>query len=159
MVFSTREGISIPIPPPEGSSLDEFLEPGDSPVIGTKTPYFTNYYSTWSSYIVVDSLGYYNANSPYIETAAPTREVIAPITLPTNKLRFSISLARIFPNGVPDYIYFDIISVNYPTTTAISPNLQKYLKDHAAPPNRSISKTFGSVLTETDETKLRLMEV
>ncbi len=147
MIISTKESYSFPILPPEGPSLDEFLEPGDPPVIGDLADYFNKYYSTWHSYIVLDNLGYFLVRGPFSMTSPITRESIAILLTVTNNIHFTVRLDRIFPASVPDTIYFDIISADYPA------NAQKYLKDHIAPPDRGISKTSGSVLYQSDEIK------
>jgi len=147
MVISTNESYSFPMLPPEGGSLDEFLEPGDSPVVGDKADYFTKYYSTWHSYIILDSLGYYLVRGPFAITNTITRELISSTIPQTNYLNFTIRLDRIFGASLPDNIYFDVISVDYPA------GAQKYLKDHIAPPGRSISSVSGSILSQNDEVK------
>ena len=147
MIISTNESYSFPILPPEGTSRDEFLEPGDSPVIGDKADYFTKYYSTWHSYIILDSLGYYLVRGPFAATNTSTREPISSTIPQTNYLNFTIRLDRIFGASLPDNIYFDIISVDYPA------GAQKYLKDHIAPLSRNISSVSGSILSQNDEVK------
>ncbi len=146
MIISTAEAFNIPILPPEGTSLDEFLEPGDSPVIGNIADYYTKYYSTWNSYVVLDSLGYSFAKGPFSAASPASRESFASITSISNQISFVLRLDKIFAS-IPDTIYFDIISVDYPT------GAQKYLKDHIAPPTQSISKISGSLLSKSDEVK------
>ncbi|MFA4967766.1 MAG: hypothetical protein WC624_06070 [Candidatus Margulisiibacteriota bacterium] len=147
LIISTQESYSFPILPPEGTSLDEFLEPGDSPVVGNIADYFTKYYSTWSSYIALDSLGYHFVSGPFSATTPITKETLGAVVVQSNYIYFTVSLNRLFGSSVPDNIYFDIISADYPS------NGQKYLKDHIAPPSRSISKIAGSILEKTDEAK------
>jgi hypothetical protein len=144
MIISTQESYAFPILPPEGTSLDEFLEPGDSPVVGSLADYFSKYYSTWYAYIVLDNTGYHLARGPFSVTTPVTREVMGYFYTQPNTLYFTIRLNQIFGATVPDNIYFDIISVDYPS------NGQKYLKDHVAPPSRSISKIAGSLLSKSD---------
>jgi hypothetical protein len=147
LILSTQEAYNIPVPPPEGGSLDEFLEPGDTPRLGDKSTYFTNYYSTWHSYIILDSLGYFLAKGPFSATNPITRESVATYSTASSKFTFTIRLERIFGASIPDYIYFDVVSADYPT------DAQKFLKDHIAPPAQKISKISGSLLSQTDEEK------
>ena len=147
MIISTNESYSFPILPPEGTSLDEFLEPGDLPVVGDKADYFTKYYSTWNSFIVLDNLGYYLERGPFSITNTLTREIVSSSIPQSSYLSFTIRLDRIFGAPFPENIYFDIISVDYPS------GAQKYLKDHVAPPGRSISSVSGSIASSSDETK------
>ena len=147
MIISSVESYSFPILPPEGNSLDEFLEPGDAPVVGSIADYFTKYYSTWNSYIALDSLGYHLARGPFSITNPVTKETLASYPYQSNYLYFTVSLDRLFGTSVPENIYFDIISADYPTSG------QKYLKDHIAPPGRSISKIAGSIVSKSDEVK------
>ena len=147
MIISTTESYSFPILPPEGSSLDEFLEPGDAPVVGNIADYFTKYYSTWNSYIALDSLGYHLAHGSFAVTNTITKETLGASLYGGNYIYFTVTLDRLFGSNVPDNIYFDIISADYPTSG------QKYLKDHIAPPGRSISKIAGSILSKSDEIK------
>jgi hypothetical protein len=144
IVFSTQEAISFPIQPPEGTTLDEFLEPGDAPRVGDNTSYFANYYSTWTSYIVLTDGGYFLAKGPFIATNTVTREPLAPLSAISNKLSFNVNLTRLFGTTIPDTIYFDIIAVDYPT------NDLKYLKDHAGPPIQRLAKISGSILSGTN---------
>ena len=146
MVFSTQEAISFPILPPEGTTLDEFLEPGDAPRVGDNTSYFANYYSTWTSYIVLEDGGYFLAKGPFVATNTVTREPLAPLSSISNRLSFNVSLSRLFGPSIPDTIYFDIIAVEYPT------NDLKYMRDHAGPPIRRLSKISGSILSGTNPT-------
>jgi len=145
MVIATQESFSVPIPPPEGSSLDEFLQPGDPPIVGTIDPYFTNYYSTWHSFIVFGSTGYLLSKGPYLSTATPSLESLAPFTTTSNKISFTVRLEQVFGSSIPDTIYFDIVSANYGSGE------QKFLKDHIYPPVRSIKVISGSILEKTDE--------
>jgi len=147
LILSTQDAYSLPIPPPEGGSLDEFLEPGDTPRLGDRSTYFTNYYSTWHSYIILDSLGYFLAKGPFSATDPITRESVATYSAASSKFTFTIRLERIFGAAIPDYIYFDVVSADYPT------DAQKFLKDHIAPPGQKISKILGSLLSQTDEQK------
>ncbi len=147
MIISTNESFSYPILPPEGTTLDEFLEPGDNPVTGDKSDYFTKYYSSWYAYIVLDNMGFSLANGPFSAATPVTRTPLSSLSYPSNTVMFSVRLDQIFGNNVPDRIYFDIISADYPV------NAQKYLKDRLAPPTQSISKIAGSILTRVDEVK------
>lgn len=141
VVFSTVEAYSIPLPPPD--STDEFLEPGTAPRVGDMSAYFSKYYSTWSAYIIVDSMGYSLARGPFAVTDPITRETFAGLGTVGSNLSFTIRLDQIFGASIPQNIVFDIISVNYPTD-----NL-KILKDRISPPVRKIEKTRGSILSES----------
>ncbi|HTY12737.1 MAG TPA: hypothetical protein VMD02_00955 [Candidatus Omnitrophota bacterium] len=147
MIISTTESFSYPVLPPDGTTLDEFLEPGDNPVNGNKADYFTKYYSTWYAYIVLDNMGFSLGRGPFSISTPVTREPVAALPYISNVVNFSVRLDQIFGNNIPDTIYFDIVSVDYPT------NSLKYLKDRISPPGRNISKIAGSVLTRVDETR------
>ncbi|KAF0133888.1 MAG: hypothetical protein FD145_1000 [Candidatus Saganbacteria bacterium] len=147
VVISSQESYSLPLLPPEGSSTDEFLEPGDSPISGSISDYYSKYYSSWHSLVVADNLGIFIIPGPFSTTSSTTREIISTIPAISDNISFTIRLDKIFTSSVPETIYFDIISANYP------PSSQKYLKDHIAPPGRSISKVTGSILSQSDESK------
>lgn len=144
IVFSTVEAYGIPLPPPD--STDEFLEPGAAPRVGDMSSYFSKYYSTWSAYIIVDSLGYSLARGPFAVTDPITRETFAGLGTVGKSLSFTIRLDQIFGASVPQNIVFDIISVSYPADDL------KILKDRISPPVRKIEKTRGSALTENSAT-------
>lgn len=137
MVLSTSESFSIALPPPD--SMDEFLEPGDLPQTGSIADYYTDYYSTWSGYIVVDETGYYINKGPFFIGDSTTREVLSTLPELTDTISFNFRLSQIFGSTIPDTIYFDIICANYPN------GAEKFLKDHIAPPVRTISKVSGSL--------------
>ena len=129
--------------PPNNISY-EFIEPGDTPTLGTEEAYYTNYFSSWTSYIIVEPAGYYLGNGPFVYNQAATREQIAPLGSITNKLSFTYDLSEIFPTSIPDNIYFDVISVDWPSGQA------KYAADEFASSNNYISKISGSIATVTD---------
>ncbi|MFA4905417.1 MAG: hypothetical protein WC645_02815 [Candidatus Margulisiibacteriota bacterium] len=141
VVFSTVEAYSIPLPPPD--STDEFLEPGAAPRVGDMTTYFSKYYSTWTAYIIVDSLGYSLARGPFTVTDPVTRETFAGLGTVGSSISFTIRLDQIFGASVPQNVVFDIIAVEYPADSL------KILRDRISPPVRKIEKTRGSVLTES----------
>ena len=142
MVLSTSSAYSVPLPPPDNISY-EFIEPGDTPILGTEEAYYTNYFSSWASYIILEPAGYYLANGPFVYNQTATREQIAPLGSVTNKISFTYDLSEIFTT-IPDNIYFDIISVEWPTGQV------KYAADHFASTNNYISKIQGSILNVTD---------
>lgn len=138
MVIATQEAYYIPLPAPY--STDEFLEPGDAAQAGDTARYYTDYYYSWHSYIVLNQMGYFLNKGPFVYGVSTTPEVISGTGNISNKLTFSVELERIFGPQIPDYIYFDLISVDYPSGQL------KYLKDNITPPVRSISKVSGSFI-------------
>lgn len=144
MVISSQEAFKIPLPPPD--SLDEFVEPGDTPQLGNTAYYYANYYSTWDSFIVLDDLGYALFNGPFVSsTEAITREAIAGLGDVSSKISFNVRLERIYGSSVPNPIYFDLITVSYPADSG------KTLKDHISPPTRSISNLKGARESDSDD--------
>ncbi|MBI5701697.1 hypothetical protein HZC34_07670 [Candidatus Saganbacteria bacterium] len=146
VIFSTMESYQIPLPPPD--SQDEFLEPGSAPQPGAKSisDYFSQYYSTWSSYVVIDSQGYSLVNGPFIATNAVTRELISGLGTVTNKLAFTVRLDRLFGATLPKQLYIDVIAASYPQ------NSLKVLKDRISPPTNNFEPIKGTVISKSDET-------
>ncbi len=144
VILSTMEAYQIPLPPPY--SLDEFLEPGDTPQPGTQTLdyYYSTYYSTWAGYIVVDSQGYSFEKGPFVYNVINSKQSIAGLGNVTNKLSFVIDLTRIFGSNLPKTIYYDVVSVSYPS------NALKILKDRISPPTFSFEPLQGTVIQKTD---------
>lgn len=144
IIFSTLEAYKIPLPPPD--SLDEFLEPGDEPQPGStsKEAYYSKYYSTWSSYIIIDSFGYTLVKGPFNINTIPTRETIKTIGDPSSTLTFNINLDKIFGINTTQNVYIDIVSVPYPTDSA------KYLKDRISPPVNYFEPIKYTIISRTD---------
>ncbi|OGC07284.1 hypothetical protein A2526_04875 [candidate division WOR-1 bacterium RIFOXYD2_FULL_36_8] len=144
VIFSTMESYQIPLPPPD--SIDEFLEPGNDPQPGltTKESYYTKYYSTWNAYVVIDSFGYNFVKGPFVFGTESTREIISTLGSLTNKLAFKVNLEKIFGTNIPNNVYFDIVSVDYPT------NSEKILKDRISPPVYDFATISGTVVTQSD---------
>lgn len=146
VIFSTIESYQIPLPPP--NSQDEFLEPGNTPQPGAKTlsEYFSQYYSTWSNYVVIDSQGYSLVNGPFIATNSVTREFLSGLGTVTDKLAFTVRLDKLFGATLPKQVYIDIISASYPQ------NSLKVLKDRISPPTNNFEPIKGTIITKSDET-------
>jgi len=144
MVLSANSNFQIPLPPPDNIEF-EFIEPGMSPQQGSVEAYYTNYYSTWSGYVAVDPGGYFTVMGPFVQGQTVTREVLAGLGDVSSKLVFNFPLSRIFSGTVPDNIYFDFVTVNWPTGG------QKIAADHLTSTNAYISKITGSIQTIQDE--------
>lgn len=145
MVLADNPSFKIPLPPPDNPKKDEFIEPGTQPFLGGDiADYYINYYSTWSGYVVVDPGGFSSVKGPFVQTQAITRELFASLGEINTKIRFTFSLDRIFGATIPDTIYFDFVSVNWPT------GAQKLSADHLFYTNAYISKVSGSTVTVTD---------
>lgn len=143
MVISTSEAPSIPLGPPD--SLDEFLEPGTLPQIGDVQDYYNNYYSTWHSYIILDANGFSLVKGPFVYNTPTVKETFQFVVGDTNEIQFNLSLGRIFGNNLPQKFYFNIVSVDYPSSGA------KYLKDKISPPDHYIVINKGAVISKTDD--------
>ncbi len=144
MVCSADPNFKIPLPPPD-NIIFEFIEPGMSPQQGSLSDYYTNYYSTWSGYVVMDPSGFTLVKGPFTLGVDASREVIAtPGDLNTSKIRFTFPLERLFGASVPDKIYFDFATVPWPT------GAQKFCADHLTTTNAYISKVSGSIQTIYD---------
>jgi hypothetical protein len=144
LVVSSNPSFRVPLPPPDDLNY-EFIEPGSIPQQGSIADYYTNYYSTWSGYVVLDPAGYNLVPGPFIRGQATTREVVASLTDITSKLKFNFRLDRIFGAAIPDPIYFDFVSVAWPSGTA------KFARDHLTTTNAYISSISGSTQTIPDE--------
>lgn len=144
LVVSSNPVYKVPLPPPDIiADAPEFIEPGMVPTTGSPEAYYTNFYSTWSGYIVLDSGGYSLVKGPFVINQTPTREVLSGMGEISAKISFSFSLDRIFA-AVPDQIYFDFISVAWPDGQARIPS------DHLLTTNNYISKAVGSIVTVVD---------
>jgi hypothetical protein len=149
MVLSSDPYYNIPLPPPDNIAF-EFIEPGMTPLQGSLEAYYTNFYSTWSGYLAVDPAGYFTVMGPFVLGQAITREVLAGPGDASSKIVFTFPLSRIFAGTVPDNIYFDFVTVNWPTGS------QKLAADHLTSTNASISKIPGSLQIVQDEANLSL---
>jgi hypothetical protein len=144
LVVSSNPNYKVPLPPPDLiTDAPEFIEPGMTPTTGSPEAYYTNFYSTWSGYIVLDSGGYSLVKGPFVINQTPTREVLSGLGEMGAKINFSFRLERIFAT-VPDQIYFDFISVAWPDGQAKIPS------DHLPSTNNYISKAVGSIVTVVD---------
>jgi hypothetical protein len=144
LVVSSNPSYKVPLPPPDIiSEAPELVEPGIIPAAGSPEAYYANFYSTWSGYVILDPGGYYLIKGPFVIGQTPTREVLSGLGEIGTKLNFSFRLERIF-STVPDQIYFDFISVAWPSGQAKIPS------DHLPSTNNYISKTVGSIVTVVD---------
>lgn len=144
LVVSTSENYSIPLPSPDlNMDTPELIEPGTTPTTGSEEAYHTNFYSTWSGYIIIDPAGYSLVRGPFAADQTPTREVIANLGEASAKISFSFRLGQIFET-IPDQIYFDFITVSWPD------GAQKIPDDHLPSINNYISKISGSIVPIDD---------
>lgn len=144
MVVSSRESFKVPLPPPDLiEAAPEFIEPDMTPEIGSAEAYFTNFFSTWSSYIILDPAGYNLVQGPFVEGQSITREVFSTLEEINNTLSFTIRLGRLFET-IPDTIYFDVVAVPWPDGE------QKIPADHLPSTDNSVSKVVGSITTVVD---------
>jgi hypothetical protein len=143
LVLASSSDLSIPLPPPD--NLDyEFIEPGTDPVQGGVADYYSEYYDTWSGYIVLDPGGYYLVKGPFVQSQLPTREALSNLGEVNTKISFSFRLERIFGGTVPDPIYFDFVSVDWPDGQA------RLSADRLSSTNAYISNVAGSILSVDD---------
>ena len=149
MVLSSDPNFKIPLPPPDNIEF-EFIEPGMAPQQGSIEAYFTNFYSTWAGYVAVDPGGYFTVMGTFIQGQAVTREVLTGLGDISTKISFNFPLSKIFPSTVPNPIYFDFVSVDWPTSD------QKFAADHLTSTNAYISKIAGSIQVIQDEENLSL---
>ena len=144
LVIGTGEAFKVPLPPPDNIAY-EFLEPGTTPLLGAIADYYTNYYYSWDGYVMTEPGGYFLVDGPFVLNQPTTRETLADLGTINNKVKFNLRLSQIFGNNVPDQIYFDFVTVNWPVANA------KMSADHLASTNAYISKNAGSNITVTDE--------
>lgn len=149
MVLSTNEAFTVPLPPPNNMDY-EFLSVGDLPQSGSQETYYTNYYSTWSGYIEMNNNGYYLTKGPFTYGTASTAEILSDQKSSTSTISFSFRLEQIFGTAIPNTIYFDIITVEYPLSGF------KRTKDLLYPPNRSIQKYSGADTSISDSSDASL---
>jgi hypothetical protein len=144
LVLARTPDYRVPLPPPD-NIVFEMIEPGTTPRSGALADYYTNYYSTWEGYCIVDPGGYFLADGPFVIGAPLTREVIASLGTVTTHLNFNFELSRVFGTAIPDTIYFDLVTVPWPDEAARLP------ADHLAATDAYISKIAGSTVTVVDE--------
>jgi len=149
MVLSSDPVFKVPYPPPDNISY-ELIEPGTTPLLGSITDYYTNYYSTWSGYIAVEPGGFFSVAGPFVEGVTITRESISTLGEPSTKITFNFRLSRIFGASIPSTIYFDFLSVPWQT------DQPKLPADRLTSTNAYISKVVSSAITITDEENLSL---
>jgi len=151
MVFGTTPNLKVPLPPPYnniGGINYEFLEPdGTRPVDGTSLEaYYTNYFSTWSGYVVLDGSGFFAVPGPFQQSAPIIRtSPFAYFTPGTNQISFNFPLNQVFVNtGLPNTAYFDFVTVSWLNGS------YKYSRDHLEGTNAYISTQTGSSITVSD---------
>lgn len=142
LVLSGVPTLKTPLPPPDNPKEDEMIEPGyDKPRnITTEADYFTNYFSTWSGYCIAESGGYFTVRGSFVQGVNPTRESLGVVTTVNNTVKFSFALEKIFGNTIPDMIYFDVVTVDWP---AAAPSLRRPL-DHINSTDAYVSRASGS---------------
>ena len=146
LVLASNSNYKIPLPSPDVlDSAPEFIEPGMTPFLGSPEAYYTNFYSTWAGYVVVGPEGFSLMKGPFIQNQPITYESSANLGEISTKIKFNFELSRIFGAAVPSTIYFDFISVPWPTDAAKIP------ADHLTSTNACISKIAGSTVTISDE--------
>ncbi|MFH1386787.1 MAG: hypothetical protein ABIH50_03875 [bacterium] len=145
LVLAGVPTFKLPLPPPDNPNQDEMIEPGTTPRNGVEADYYTNYFSTWSGYCLAEPAGYFTVAGPFVQGVAATRESLGVITTLSNTVKFSFALEKIFGNNIPDKIYFDVVTVDWPTATARLP------MDHINTTDAYISKVSGSNKSIDDE--------
>lgn len=146
LVLSSTPDFKIPLPPPaEKLDAPEFIEPGMTPVLGSAEAYFSNFFSTWSGYVVIDFGGSFTVKGPFAIGSSVTREVFSGPEDLSSKIKFIFDLSRIFDTSIPDNIYFDFVAVNWPE------GQPKIPQDHLESTNALISKILGSIKEISDE--------
>ncbi|MFH1577413.1 MAG: hypothetical protein ABID35_07705 [Candidatus Margulisiibacteriota bacterium] len=144
MVLSDNRNFKVPLPPPyQLDTAPEFIEPDMTPQTGSLEAYFTNFFSAWSGYVVLDTTGYTLVTGPFVINQAPTREVLSTLGSINTTISFDFRLGELFAT-VPDLIYFDIIAVSWPD------GAEKVPADHLPSTDNSISKIQGSIKTVAD---------
>ncbi len=151
MVCGTTPSLKVPLPYPYnnvGGINYEFLEPdGTTPRDGTTLEaYYTNYFSTWAGYVVLDNSGFFAVPGPFALGSPIVRtSPFSFYTAGTNKIAFNLPLTQIYSNtGLPNTAYFDFVTVDWP---AGGP---KYSRDHIEATNAYISTQTGSSITIVD---------
>ena len=150
LVLSSSRTYSIPLPYPLNPNNFEFIEPGMVPQLGSITDYYTNFYSGWAGYVMTAPEGYILVPGPFVQGTTASREVLGSLGEINNKIKFLFTLDRLFGATIPATIYFDIVSVSWPTGAA------KFSIDHINSTDAYISKISGSKISVTDEEDLTL---
>lgn len=146
LILSADPSYQVPLPPPDMlEDSPELIEPDMTPEIGSPETYYTEFFNTWSGYIIIEPSGYVAVPGPFALNQALTREVIAPLINITSKISFSFQLERIFGANIPDQIYFDFVTVPWPN------GQEKIPQDHLPSSNNSISKISGSIQQVADQ--------
>jgi hypothetical protein len=146
LVLADDPTFKFPLPPPNNLQY-EFLEPdGAKPQDGSSLEaYYTDFFSTWASYVVLDSGGYFALPGPFVQSAPITRPgPFALYTSGSNKISFNFQLNRLYPAGVPSNAYFDFVTVKWPAAG------QKQSADHLESTNAYIATMSGSRLSVSD---------
>ena len=144
LVLSDNANYTIPLPPPDLiEAAPEFIEPGLTPEMGTAEAYYTNFFTTWSSYIILDPAGYSVIMGPFVYNQENTREALSTIGEINNLITFSVDLDQVFTT-VPNQIYFDFVAVPWPDGQAKIP------ADHLPSTDNYIDKTVGSIVQIND---------
>jgi len=150
LVMSDNGSYNLPLPYPYIiDATPEFIEPEIAPQIGSREAYFTNFFSTWSGYVVVDATGFSLVKSPFVMTAIPSREVLENLGEVSTKLHFSFRLGRLFAT-VPDYLYFDFVTVPWSNTAPKTPS------DHLPSTGNRVSKVLGTDVSISDDSNSSL---
>ncbi|MBU1026577.1 MAG: hypothetical protein KKA31_02485 [Candidatus Margulisbacteria bacterium] len=150
LIVSSDPAYKVPLPAPDYlEDAPELIEPGDTPSIGSVEAYYTNFYNTWSGYVILDPSGFTMVKGPFVVGTTPTREVLSSLTEISSILTFSFRLGRMFAT-VPDQVYFDFVTVPWPDGNIKIPT------DHLPSSNNYILKISGSLVTIDDETDLDL---
>jgi len=145
LVLSRYPDFKTPLPFPDNVNGYEFIEPGMQPQLGSMETYYTNFYSSWESYVMMEPAGFILVHGPFVQGTTATREVIGGIPAITNNIQFFFRLNQVFGTSVPDTIYFDFTTVYWPAGGA------KYAMDHLNSTNAYISKIAGSTISVDDE--------
>lgn len=150
MVFGSDQNYKIPLPwPNQIDAAPEMLEPGTVPLVGSIEAYYSNFYNSWSGYVLLEPAGYTLVKGPFVLNQVSTREFLSPLGAVSSKLNFEFRLGRLFTT-IPDKIYFDVVSVPWTGGGARIP------KDHLPSTNNYISKVTGSIIEvpEFEETSV-----
>jgi len=135
VIIATNEAYQLP----SLTSYDELLEPGEAPQAGGQTEeyYYTNYYSTWASYIAIDkNFGSFSAKGPFIFGQTATKESVSTYSISGETISIQINLDKLFADASTiSQFYIDIAAVDHPDAS------YKLLND------RLSSSNFIKVLT------------
>jgi len=144
MVLSADPNYKIPLPwPNQIDAAPEMLEPGTTPLIGSIEAYYSNFYNSWSGYVLLEPAGYTLVKGPFVLGQSATREYLSPPGAASSKLTFLVRLGSLY-STIPDKIYFDFVSVPWIGGSAKIP------KDHLPSTNNYISKVTGSIVEVTE---------